>query len=581
MKRLFLIAAIFTSLLLLSACTNELTMPVSTANEDGSESIAISTEQPGNQNDDISGNLDQSREEVPPTDISGFRVIQTDVKAVVTISDETTFYSGPGETYESVATVFGGLTWPVTGVSEDELWWQLTCSDKRGVVISECWVSADPSVTAPAEVSDATITVLATSVEHVKALAPAGLNLRAGPGLDHEVITLLPLGEVIGVTGVSEDGEWWRVLCPDNTLGECWLSADPALSEPITISQSSLAGLVYGDVNEPQRWIVNTDGDTPLLVDAESVQLARGPISPDGQYLLRGGLRGDPNLYLVDIQTGESNQLTNTPDRFNFNPQWWPENPGTIIFLSRSFDNSTEPGGPGPANLATVKMDGSGYRILDEEHQSHTAMPSLSTDGQTIAYDHGGPTASEDGILTPWIYQLQGGRETFNFAAYGLQQIPDLSFGSPAWSPDGSYLAWVVGGDLSGSGQWEAGIANFDLDNQTVQILNPYAPASCQFAWCFSAPVWSPDGMWLAWNGFPRDIPPGFWVMRPDGNDATYITDGGSPTWSPDGSLVAFNKLTGITVMEVGSWRPQSSGLPTGNMVIEWLNPEDVTMLKD
>jgi Tol biopolymer transport system component len=183
--------------------------------------------------------------------------------------------------------------------------------------------------------------------------------------------------------------------------------------------------------------------------------------------------------------------------------------------------------------------------------------------------------------LTPWIYQLQGGRETFNFAAYGLQQIPDLSFGSPAWSPDGSYLAWVVGGDLSGSGQWEAGIANFDLDNQTVQILNPYAPASCQFAWCFSAPVWSPDGMWLAWNGFPRDIPPGFWVMRPDGNDATYITDGGSPTWSPDGSLVAFNKLTGITVMEVGSWRPQSSGLPTGNMVIEWLNPEDVTMLKD
>jgi uncharacterized protein YraI len=581
MKRLFLIAAIFIALVLLFACSDGLNTPVPTVKEDGTESVATPTEQPGNQIDDSSENLEQSREEVPPTDIAGFQVVQTDVKAVVTIPDETTFYSGPGEAYDSVAVVYGGLTWPVTGVSEDELWWQLTCSDKRGESIPECWVSADPSVTTPAAVSEGTTIVLATSVEQVKSLAPAGLNLRAGPGLNHEVIALLPLGEVIGVTGVSEDGEWWRVLCPDNTPEPCWLSADPALSEQITISQSSLAGLVYGDVNEPQRWIVNTEGDTSLLVDLESVQLVRGPISPDGQYLLRGGLRGDPNLYLVDLQTGESNRLTNTPDRFNFNPQWWPESPETIIFLSRSFDNSTQPGGPGPANLTMVKMDGSDYRILDEKHQSHTAMPSLSTDGRTIAYDHGGPTASEDGLLTPWIYQLEGGLTPFDFAAYDLQQFPDLSFGSPAWSPDGRYLAWVVGGDLSGSGQWEVGIANFDLDTKTGQILNPYSPASCLYVWCFSAPVWSPDGMWLAWDGFPKDFPPGFWVMRPDGTDATYITDGGAPIWSPDGSLVAFNKLTGITVMEVGSWQPQSSGIPTGNMVIDWLNPADVTLLKD
>jgi hypothetical protein len=581
MKRIFLIVAIYTSLILLSACKGGLTTPVSTVDKDGSESIAISTDQLGGHNDELPENQEQSTEEVPPTDSPGLQVIQTDVKAVVTIPDATTFYSGPGEIYETVATVFGGLTWPVSGVSQDGLWWQLICSDAGGEVIPQCWVSADPSVTTPVEVGDGTITVVAASVERVRVLAAAGLNMRSGPGLNYEVITLLPPDEVKQVTGKSEDGEWWRVICPDNTLGECWLSADPTLSEPITISQSSLAGLVYGEVNEPQRWIVNTDGDSNLLVDMQSVQLARGPISPDGQYLLRGGLRGDPDLYLVDLKTGESSQLTDTPDRFNFNPQWWPENPGTIIFLSRPLGDSAQPGGPGPANLAMVGMDGSGYQILDDEHLSHTMMPSLATDGQTIAYDHGSQTASEDGLLTPWIYHMDGEPEPFDYDAYGLQQIADISFGSPAWSPDGRYLAWVVGGDLSASDQWEVAIANFDLDTQTVQILNPYTPASCQFVWCFSAPVWGLDSQWLAWYGFPRDVPPGFWVMHPDGTETTYITDGGLPTWSPDGSLMAFNNPSGITVMEVGVWQPQPSGLPAGNMVIDWLNPEDVVLLED
>lgn len=79
----------------------------------------------------------------------GFAGWPTDVEAVLINADEATFYSGPGENFESVATVFGGQTYPVTGVSQDELWWRLLCFDDNNVLIPQCWVSADEAVSSP------------------------------------------------------------------------------------------------------------------------------------------------------------------------------------------------------------------------------------------------------------------------------------------------------------------------------------------------------------------------------------------------------------------------------------------------
>jgi hypothetical protein len=79
----------------------------------------------------------------------GFNGFPTEVKAVVINVDEATFYSGPGEEYEPVAIVFGGMPYPVVGVSQDNGWWRLRCYDDNNVLIPQCWVSADPAVTSP------------------------------------------------------------------------------------------------------------------------------------------------------------------------------------------------------------------------------------------------------------------------------------------------------------------------------------------------------------------------------------------------------------------------------------------------
>lgn len=82
---------------------------------------------------------------------SGFGLAApTEAVSVVINGDEATFYSGPGTSYAPVATVFGGQSYPVLGVSDDGAWWRLLCYDDANVWIASCWVSADPAVTTPA-----------------------------------------------------------------------------------------------------------------------------------------------------------------------------------------------------------------------------------------------------------------------------------------------------------------------------------------------------------------------------------------------------------------------------------------------
>lgn len=73
----------------------------------------------------------------------------TQVEAVVITADEATFYSGPGTQYAPVATVVGGMNYPVIGANEDSTWWRLRCYDDANAQIPLCWVSADPAVSSP------------------------------------------------------------------------------------------------------------------------------------------------------------------------------------------------------------------------------------------------------------------------------------------------------------------------------------------------------------------------------------------------------------------------------------------------
>jgi hypothetical protein len=65
-------------------------------------------------------------------------------------------------------------------------------------------------------------------------LAQTDLPIYNAPLADAAQIGLIAGGMMARVTEAIPDGAWWRVICPDDTVGDCWVSAAPDLTVPAT-----------------------------------------------------------------------------------------------------------------------------------------------------------------------------------------------------------------------------------------------------------------------------------------------------------------------------------------------------------
>jgi len=106
---------------------------------------------------------------------------------------------------------------------------------------------------------------------------------------------------------------------------------------------------------------------------------------------------------------------------------------------------------------------------------------------------------------------------------------------SPAWSPDGSHLAYV----------------SFETGHATVYVQSLYTNQRvvlANFRGSNSAPAWSPDGKQLA-VVLTRDGSSQIYLVRPDGSELRRLSFSGAidtePNFSPDGQSLLFTSDRG------------------------------------
>ena len=151
-----------------------------------------------------------------------------------------------------------------------------------------------------------------------------------------------------------------------------------------------------------------------------------------------------------------------------------------------------------------------GASIVVAEHLGYD-MYAIPTDGSNLRLIHGGKDFREERFIAPRI------------------------------SPDGSRMAYITSEyDTDGTHNWE--IATSALDGSDKRRLTNDIASDTN-------PIWSPDGMWIAFmstRDMGSDHDWGMYLMRRDGSDVLRLSPsvrsyyGVSPVWSPDGRRLAF-----------------------------------------
>ncbi len=336
-------------------------------------------------------------------------------------------------------------------------------------------------------------------------------------------------------------------LTPVNTTGGDTGEAAPTPEPTSGLPAHPLAGLVYR--NGEGLWLVERDGTPVWLVDS-----MYAAVSPDGRWVAYG--YGDPeDIYLLDRQTGESRNLTNTPDRIERWPKFWAARPDLLAFGSSSLEDV------GIADHPTLlNLDGSNYQVLDEVGGGEF---SLSPDGDSIAFGCCGPTAT--------IYSLTNGPRVFDPGEFGQ---PLNAMFLPAFAPDNQRLAWAVNQSSV------LGVAVFDLPQTQSELLHPYQPSGgSEF---YGVLAWSPDSEWLAYVN-TNDLPemgrrPTLWALQPASGEEIFLGEGYNPAWKPDGTRLAYTTQGSdgtdwsIWLVDPTTWaNPEAA--PFKGEVYGWVSP--------
>ncbi|MFN2525652.1 MAG: TolB family protein [Actinomycetota bacterium] len=242
------------------------------------------------------------------------------------------------------------------------------------------------------------------------------------------------------------------------------------------------------------------------------------------------GLTGDLDLFSVSPRGQGLVRLTQGP-AVDYSPAWSPD--GSRIAFTRAAL------GQAPGDIYLMDPDGSDQVNLTRSPARRDHHPSWSPDGTQIAFNcTDGPT--EIYIVDVCVINADGGgfvRLTSEGGIRGTSDEPDTF--QPAWSPDGSWIAFSFYG---GNGSGLALIAPDGSRRHTI-VKSVQLGGELVFS-----PSWSPTGKTIAFIPSSGEEPGPIWTVDVDGTGLRRLTresDYWEVDWSPDGRRLAVSRLVG------------------------------------
>ncbi|MBI5705726.1 MAG: PD40 domain-containing protein [Armatimonadetes bacterium] len=461
----------------------------------------------------------------------------------------------PADSKQFTATVYGTanqqVTWSVLtanggSISSGGLY---TAPPELMYVTIEARSAADPSKTATALVIVQMETLEVDVSPNPVTVGPNGQQQFSAfvIGSPNQAVTWKVL--TAGGGSIDANGLYTAPATPMAVTVEARAVADPAVAgtskvtvqsgtltvtvspNPVTLEQDAsehFTAVVEGSPNQEVTWSVEEEGGGSISAQGNY----RAPQTL-GTYTVRATSKADPNA------SGTAAVTVIVEAR--------------IVFWSK-------PETVGPRTIFTIKPDGTDRRTLGDGGDSDEIWPVYSPNGSKIlfSYDYSLWTMAPDGsnrvhlnpaALTSPSWSPDGRKIVCH--GLGVGGYMDLyildSDGSnlvnitnnsgqdwhPAWSPDGSWIAYVHDSDV-----WL-------ISPQTGQTKRLTTIGNCAFR-----PSWSPDGAKIAFDseaGGTRRV----YLMNSDGSGLTVLKNGFEPAFSPDGRRIAFcQTLWDISVMD-------------------------------